>query len=129
VTWLDWVDGADLPSLVAGHDVCLGIFGTTAKARNVIPTKVFQGAAAGCAIVTSDTAPQRVALGDAAVYVPAGSADALAAALASLADDPPRLSLLRAAAARRASVEFTAAGVVAPLRERLSGAAVAAEVS
>jgi len=62
VTWLDWVDGAELPSLVAGHDVCLGIFGTTAKARNVVPTKVFQGAAAGCAIVTSDTAPQRAAL-------------------------------------------------------------------
>jgi glycosyltransferase involved in cell wall biosynthesis len=129
VTWLDWVDGADLPSLVAGHDVCLGIFGTTAKARNVVPTKVFQGAAAGCAIVTSDTAPQRAALADAAVYVPAGSADAVAAALASLADDPARLSQLRAAARRRAALEFTAAGVVAPLRTRLSEAAVPAVVS
>ena len=129
VTWLDWVDGADLPALVAGHDVCLGIFGTTAKARNVVPTKVFQGAAAGCAIVTSDTAPQRAALGDAAVYVPAGSAEALAAALSSLAGHPDRRVRLQAAAAQRASSEFTAAGVVAPLRARLSGSAVPAVVS
>jgi glycosyltransferase involved in cell wall biosynthesis len=109
--------------------VCLGIFGTTAKARNVVPTKVFQGAAAGCAIVTSDTAPQRGALADAAVYVPAGSADALAAALASLADDPDLLHRLRSAAARRAASEFTAAGVVNPLRAWLSDAAVPAVVS
>jgi glycosyltransferase involved in cell wall biosynthesis len=129
VTWLDWVDSADLPSLVAAHDVCLGIFGTTAKARNVVPTKVFQGAAAGCAIVTSDTAPQRAALADGAVYIPAGSADALAAALGSLADDPDRLSVVCAAAARRARMEFTAAGVVAPLRERLTDAAEPAVVS
>ena len=72
VRWLDWVPAADLPALVAGHDVCLGIFGTGDKALRVVPNKVFQGAAAGCAIVTSDTAPQRRALGDAAVLVPPG---------------------------------------------------------
>ena len=47
------------PALVAEHDVCLGIFGTGPKALRVVPNKVFQGAAAGCAVVTSDTAPQR----------------------------------------------------------------------
>ena len=72
---------ANLPALVAGHDVCLGIFGTGDKALRVVPNKVFQGAAAGCAIVTSDTAPQRRALGDAAVLVPPGDPEALAAAL------------------------------------------------
>lgn len=87
VRWVDWVDGAELPALVAAHHVSLGIFGTTAKARAVVPTKVYQGAAAGCAIVTSDTAPQRAALGDAAVYVPPGDPGALAAALRVLAAD------------------------------------------
>jgi len=48
----------------------LGIFGTGTKALRVVPNKVFQGAAAGCAIVTSDTAPQRRALGAAALLVP-----------------------------------------------------------
>jgi glycosyltransferase involved in cell wall biosynthesis len=42
---------------------------------------VFQGAAAGCAIVTSDIPPQRRALGDAALLVPPGDPAALAAAL------------------------------------------------
>ena len=124
VTWLDWVDGPDLPNLVAGHDVCLGIFGTTAKAANVVPTKVFQGAAAGCAIVTSDTAPQRRILGDAARYVPAGDPAALAAALSDLAASPASLAALRSAAAELAATRFTPAAAVAPLRSLFSAAPV-----
>ena len=58
------------------HDVCLGIFGTGPKARRVVPNKVFQGAAAGAAIVTSDTPPQRRLLGDAAVFVAPGDSAA-----------------------------------------------------
>ena len=85
VRWLDWVPADELPALVAGHDVCLGIFGTGDKALRVVPNKVFQGAAAGCAIVTSDTAPQRRALSGASVLVPPGDPDALAAALLQLA--------------------------------------------
>jgi glycosyltransferase involved in cell wall biosynthesis len=119
VTWLDWVAGEELPALVAGHDVSLGIFGTTDKARNVVPTKVFQGAAAGCAVVTSDTPPQRQALGDAALFVPPGDAAALAAALSDLAARPDRLARLRAAAADRATERFAPATVVAAVRERV----------
>jgi len=125
VTWLDWVDAAELPALVARHHVALGIFGTTPKAGKVVPTKVFQGAAAGCAIVTSDTAPQRAELADAALYVPAGDAGALAEALRELAADPARLAGLRSAAAARAADAFAPASVVAPLRARLSATAAA----
>jgi glycosyltransferase involved in cell wall biosynthesis len=120
VRWVDWAPAADLPAVVAGHDVCLGIFGTGEKARRVVPNKVFQGAAAGCAIVTSDTPPQRRILGDAAVLVPPGDADALAAALAGLASDPARLAGLRAAARELAAKQFAPAQVVAPLIERIS---------
>jgi glycosyltransferase involved in cell wall biosynthesis len=114
-TWRDWVAPAALPGVVAGHHVCLGIFGTGAKALRVVPNKVYQGAAAGCAIVTSDTAPQRAALGDAAVYVPPGDADALAHVLRDLSD----VAGLRNAAYDVAERCFRPVRVVAPLREAL----------
>lgn len=117
-----WVAADELPALVAGHDVCLGIFGTTDKAFRVVPTKVFQGAAAGCAIVTGDTPPQRRTLGDAAVLVPPGDPDALAAALRALATDGERLARLRAAALALAEQAFAPAHVVAGLDARLRGA-------
>jgi len=120
VRWLDWVPAADLPALVAGHDVCLGIFGTGDKARRVVPNKVFQGAAAGCAIVTSDTAPQRRMLDGAAVLVPPGDPDALAGALLRLAGDRGELLGARRAARRLAGQRFTPAEVVGPLMRRLS---------
>lgn len=119
VRWLDWVPAAELPALVASHDVCLGIFGTSDKALRVVPNKVFQGAAAGCAVITSDTAPQRRVLGDAAVLVPPGDPDALADALLGLANDREALLKLRHSARQLAAERFTPEQVVAPLTERL----------
>lgn len=116
VRWIDWVRAEDLPDLVAAHDVALGIFGTTAKALDVVPTKVFQGAAAGCAVLTSDTAPQRRILGDAAVFVPPGNPVAIAAALREFAAHPRRLAESQAAVAVRADERFRATAVVAPIR-------------
>lgn len=118
-TWIDWIDPADLPRVVADHDVCLGIFGTTPKAQRVVPMKVFGGAAAGCAVVTSDTAPQRRALGEAGSFVPAGDPEALAEILRTLAASPERTDALRRAAYRRAEEVFRPAAAVRPLRERL----------
>ena len=129
VRWLDWVPAADLPALVAGHDVCLGIFGVGDKALRVVPNKVFQGAAAGCAVVTSDTPPQRRALGDAAVLVPPGDPQALAEALLRLAGDASEVDRLSRAARLLAEDQFAAARIVAPLARRLhltSGKPVAA---
>src|SRR5262249_43085672 len=119
VRWLDWVPAAELPALVAAHDVCLGIFGTGDKALRVVPNKVFQGAAAGCAVITSDTPPQRRVLGDAAVLVPPGDPEALASALLALANDREALLKLRHAAHLLAAERFTPEQVVAPLTDRL----------
>jgi glycosyltransferase involved in cell wall biosynthesis len=119
VRWLDWVPAAELPALVAAHDVCLGIFGTGDKALRVVPNKVFQGAAAGCAVITSDTAPQRRVLGDAAVLVPPGNPVALADALLQLANDREALLKLRHAARQLAAERFTPEQVVGPLTDRL----------
>jgi glycosyltransferase involved in cell wall biosynthesis len=122
IDWRPWVDPAELPRVVAGADVCLGIFGTTPKSLRVVPTKVFQGAAAGCAIVTSGTAPQRRALGDSGVFVQPGHAEALAQVLVRLAADRDQVRRLRTAAHDLAIAEFAAAAVVAPLVRRLVGA-------
>jgi glycosyltransferase involved in cell wall biosynthesis len=119
VTWLDWVPAEGLPALVGAHDVGLGIFGTTPKALTVVPTKVFQAAAAGCAVVTSDTAPQRDSLGQAAVFVPPGDPSALAAALMALAYDRAWVLRLRGSARALAEQKYAADIVVLPLLERV----------
>lgn len=119
VTWIDWVDPAQLPLVVAEHDVCLGIFGTSLKALSVVPTKVFQGAASGAAIVTSGSAPQREAFGDAAVFVAPGDPSELASALASLARDRSRLERLRRAAFERAWSSYRPVSVIEPLAASL----------
>ncbi len=94
VRWLDWVDSAELPDLVAGHDVSLGILGTGPKAQRVVPTKVYQGLAAGCAVVTGAT-PAAGTLGDAVRTVPPGDPEALAAELRLLASDKESLTVAR----------------------------------
>ena len=106
--------------MVADHDVCLGIFGRGDKALRVVPNKVFQGAAAGCAVVTSDTAPQRRALGACAVLVPPGDPEALAGALRDLAADRDRLHALRTGAWTLARERFVPEAVVVPLVERVT---------
>jgi glycosyltransferase involved in cell wall biosynthesis len=116
VTWRGWVPAAELPAVVAAHDVALGIFGTTPKALAVVPTKVYQGAAAGCVVVTSDTPPQRAALDGAAVLVPPGNPAALAGALRALAADRDRVRELGARARTRAEDRFRPEAVVAGLR-------------
>jgi glycosyltransferase involved in cell wall biosynthesis len=122
VEWIDWLSRDELAAEVARHVVCLGIFGTTPKAGRVVPNKVYQGAAAGCAIVTSDTPPQRAVLRDAAVLCPAGDGSAIAGALARLADDPAELTEKRKAA-RTLAETFRPHEVVAPLIERMEAAA------
>jgi glycosyltransferase involved in cell wall biosynthesis len=117
--WLGWVAPAELHGVVAAHHIALGIFGTTPKGASVVPNKVYQSAAAGCAIVTSDTSPQRRVLADAAELVPVGSADALAATLAGLVQDRELLARRRRQARALALERFSARAVAAPLVAKL----------
>ncbi|PFG44323.1 glycosyltransferase involved in cell wall biosynthesis [Isoptericola jiangsuensis] len=113
VTWVDWVEPADLPALVARADVCLGIFSATPKGLRVVPNKVFQGLAAGCVVVTSDTPPQRRLLAGHVELVPPADPAALADRLLDLTD-PTVLAAARERA-RGAAHLVTSEAVVAPL--------------
>lgn len=115
VTWRDWVEPDQLRRLSRDHHVCLGIFADTPKALRVTPNKVFQGAAAGCAILTSDTAAQRRSLGDAALFVPVADPAALAEALRSLAANPGEVLRLRQSAQQKAEADFRPRIVAQPL--------------
>ena len=129
VVWRDLVPAADLPALVADHDVALGIFGSTDKALEVVPNKVYQCSAAGCAVVTSDTEPQRLMLGDAALFVPPGDAAALADTIAQLAADRGEVERMAKEAADRADRLFTSRAVAAPLVDALTSKAQTASTA
>ncbi|MFL6205786.1 MAG: methyltransferase domain-containing protein, partial [Acidimicrobiales bacterium] len=120
VEWIDWVEPQALPALVAAHHVCLGVFGDTPKALRVVPNKVWQGATAGCAIVTSDTPTQRRALGDAACFVPPADPHELARVLRHLADDDGELADRRTRLRRRMADHANPARAVEPLHSLLT---------
>lgn len=119
VTWHEWVDAHDLPDLVASHSIALGIFGTTSKGQRVVPNKVYQSMAAGCAMITSDTPPQRSMLGDVPLYVTAGDAGELADAIELLVTDDDLRASKQAASARLADEAFTPEAICAPLEDVL----------
>ena len=120
VRTVDWVPYAELPARIAAADVVLGIFGKTAKARMVIPNKVYQAAAVGSAIVTADTpAIREVFVPGESVYAIEPTPRALADALLALARDPALRARLaqgaRAAVARVAAADVRAARLRAAL--------------
>lgn len=119
IDWIDWIDADRLPAEVAAHHVALGIFGTTVKARDVIPNKVYQSAMAGCAVLSSRTPPQERVLAGTADLVTPGDPAALADALSALARDRAVLSERRRAVRLLAEERFTPRGVVAPLDDML----------
>jgi glycosyltransferase involved in cell wall biosynthesis len=89
VEWIRWIEYDRLPDELHACGCALGIFGTSAKARRVIPNKVFQALVCGAPVVTADTPAARELLDDrSAVLVPPGDPAALAEAVGRLAADP-----------------------------------------
>jgi glycosyltransferase involved in cell wall biosynthesis len=98
VGWLSWVDYERLPGELRRAGCALGIFGTSDKARRVIPNKAFQALACGTPLVTADTPAARELLtdGESALLVPPGDPAALAGALERLAGEPELRTTLSA---------------------------------
>jgi glycosyltransferase involved in cell wall biosynthesis len=78
-----------LARLIAASHICLGVFGTNAKALRVIPNKVFDALACRRALITGDAPAVREALTDREhVWLCRfGDEDALAEAIATLRHD------------------------------------------
>ncbi|MDB5096118.1 MAG: glycosyl transferase group 1, partial [Cyanobacteria bacterium RYN_339] len=106
---------AELPALIANAQVCLGLFGGSAKAARVVPHKVYQAAAVGRAIVTRTSSAMATAFGSAVLAVPPEDAAALAEALTALADDPGRRQALARAARSTFQERYTARDVARAL--------------
>ena len=89
VAWVPWIAYDDLPGAYQEAGCALGIFGTSDKARRVIPNKAYQALACATPLVTGDTPAARELRrnGHDALLVPPGDAEALAAAVRRLADD------------------------------------------
>jgi len=91
VDWLGMLGADDLRAQNLAADICLGVFGGSAKAARVVPNKVVDGLACGRPVVTMDSPAARELLtdGDDALLVPALDSVALAAALRRLLDRAP----------------------------------------
>ena len=89
VEHVPWVDYDLLPTELHHAGCALGIFGTSGKARRVIPNKAFQALACGTPLITADTPATRelLANGVSALLVPPGDPAALAEAVCELAAD------------------------------------------
>jgi glycosyltransferase involved in cell wall biosynthesis len=90
VEWVEWIEYDDLPREYWGAGCALGIFGTSDKARRVIPNKAYHALACGAPLITADTPAARELLRDeeSALLVPPGDPSALAEAIRRVAADP-----------------------------------------
>jgi glycosyltransferase involved in cell wall biosynthesis len=109
VDWTPWVPYELLPREIGRCGCALGIFGTSAKARRVIPNKVFQALACGAPVVTAETPAMRELGDDAALRVPPGDAQALALAVRRLAADAALQAEVAARGARTYAVRASEA--------------------
>jgi glycosyltransferase involved in cell wall biosynthesis len=89
VQFLGRVAYDQLPGLMSEAQLCLGIFGTTAKVQRVIPNKVFDALAVGRPVISADTPAIKEALthGENVWLCPAGDGEALADAILTLKKD------------------------------------------
>ncbi len=117
------VSYADSPRVLAEAHVALGAFGLGEKAGRVIPHKLYQGLAAGRAVVTGDGPGVREVFepGVHLETVRCGDPAALAAALGRLIADPEARATLGARGRARALEVATPERIGESLRQALDG--------
>lgn len=121
VNQMGWVSFEEIPERIARADVCLGIFGTTEKARRVIPNKVYECIAMGKAVITGANPPSRRAFEHKSdIYLcDRGDSAALADAITTLMQNPTLRNTIGENAHRTHCDNFTPAKVAADVVEIL----------
>jgi glycosyltransferase involved in cell wall biosynthesis len=117
------LDYADAPRVLEPTHIALGAFGASEKAGRVIPHKLWQGLAAGRAVVTGDGAGPREVFrdGEDLLLVPRADAPALASALRMLIGSRERRAALGAAGRSRALATGSAEAIGEQLAEAFAG--------
>ncbi len=123
----------DLRRAIEASHLVLGVFGTSEKARSVVPFKLVHALNHGRPVLTADTPALRGLLepGRDCLAVPPGDESALAAELARLAADSSELGAIAARGRARAEDVFSVDALGARLASAISRrlAVVAAESS
>lgn len=103
-----------------GATICLGIFGTSEKARLVVPHKVFDAVAVGRPVISAETLALRQAFASAEVMgCTAGDPRSLAEAIRRLLADPGERERLGAAGLARYRRDYTDEALAALLDKAL----------
>lgn len=86
ITFISWLDQAELINRVARAAVCLGAFGTTPQSLMTIQNKVYEGLALAKPVITGDSPAVRRTLqhGEHVYLVPRADPEALARAIETL---------------------------------------------
>ncbi len=123
VEFLPRVGYEDLPLLISGADIVLGVFGTTAKTSMVVPNKVYQALASGRTVVTADTPAlsEFFREGEHLLTVPRGDHRALAGALKKLGSDRELRLRLSDAGGSYVRSEFNSMRIAQRLLEVITG--------
>lgn len=89
IRFQDGVPYGTLADLIAETDICLGIFGTTEKAKSVIPNKAFEAIAMAKPLITGDSPAAREVFtsGQNVLLCQMGSPEALVDAIRTLMND------------------------------------------
>lgn len=111
----------ELIAMQARGTIALGVFGDAPKTRQVVPNKVYEALALGRPLVTAESPAlaEFFTPGEHLVTVPAGSPDALAAAIRALLNDPARCAALSAAGQARIAAAFLPQHIGAQLKALL----------
>jgi glycosyltransferase involved in cell wall biosynthesis len=110
----------DLNRYMAEADAVLGVFGDGAKARRVIPNKIYEGLAAGKPVITMDTAAVREVFSDSDLVMVAPDPSSIAAAIRKLRDDPALRQSVADSGYAKIRKSFTPQALGARLRDILT---------